>query len=103
MLAAKILCVTHLQHCTIFYVGGARYAWYWKEHKVYKKVAKRILEQEDLPEGMKKNLVDSMHNPYELRDALNNVYNKRRNLYHNLFNNVWNIHIFKHWYNRYTN
>lgn len=47
-----------------------------REHKVYKKVAKRILEQEDLPEGMKKNLEDSMHDPYELRDALNNVYNK---------------------------
>lgn len=47
-----------------------------REHRVYKRVAKRILEQEDLPEGMRTNIHESMHDPYKLRDALNNVYNK---------------------------
>ena len=47
-----------------------------REHRVYKRVAKRILEQEDLPEGMRTNINESMHDPYKLRDALNNVYNK---------------------------
>src|SRR5690606_6902308 len=47
-----------------------------REHRVYKRVAKRILEQEDLPEGMRTNINESMHDPYNLRDALNNVYNK---------------------------
>jgi uncharacterized membrane protein YcjF (UPF0283 family) len=47
-----------------------------REYKIYKRVARRILEQEDLPEGMRTNLVESMSDAYKLRDALNNVYNK---------------------------
>ncbi|MFA7417856.1 MAG: DUF697 domain-containing protein [Acholeplasma sp.] len=47
-----------------------------REYRIYKRVAKRILEQEDLPDGMRDNLKDSMHDPFLLRDALNNVYNK---------------------------
>ncbi len=47
-----------------------------REYKIYKRVARRILEQEDLPEGMRNNLVESMDDAFKLRDALNNVYNK---------------------------
>src|SRR5690554_359933 len=47
-----------------------------REYRIYKRVAKRILEQKDLPDGMRDNLKDSMHDPFLLRDALNNVYNK---------------------------
>ncbi|WP_025724553.1 DUF697 domain-containing protein [Acholeplasma granularum] len=47
-----------------------------REYKVFKRVSKRILEQEDLPEAMRQNLIDSYNDPKKLRDALNNVYNK---------------------------
>lgn len=46
-----------------------------REYRVFKKVAKRLLVNDDLPEVMKENIKASMRDPKMLRDALNNAYN----------------------------
>lgn len=45
-----------------------------REYGVFKRVAKRLLEQEDLPDSIKENIKKSYSNPSALRDALQNAY-----------------------------
>lgn len=47
-----------------------------KEYRVLKRVAKRLMERNDLPEVLHDNLKKAYHDPKLLRDALNTVYNK---------------------------
>ncbi|CCV64068.1 conserved hypothetical protein (UPF0283) [Alteracholeplasma palmae J233] len=43
--------------------------------RIYKKVAKRLLEQEDIPEASKESIRKAMDNKDELREVLNHTYN----------------------------
>lgn len=47
-----------------------------KNYRVYKKVARRLIEQEDIPESAKQTLREDMHNYDTLRISLNHVLNE---------------------------
>ncbi|HEY8405833.1 MAG TPA: DUF697 domain-containing protein [Acholeplasma sp.] len=46
-----------------------------RAYKVFKQVARRLLEQEELSDAIKENIKQSMKDPHKLRDAMNNAYN----------------------------
>lgn len=46
----------------------------YKRHRVYKKVAKRLLNHPDIPDVAKEQLKASMHDKDQLREALNHTY-----------------------------
>lgn len=46
-----------------------------RNYRVFKKVAKRLMDQKDLPEALKNKINESYKDPKLLKDALNNAYN----------------------------
>ncbi len=46
-----------------------------RNYRVFRKVAKRLIEQKDLPDALRDKIIESYKNPVLLKEAINNTYN----------------------------